>query len=52
MQHDRQGEAKNRALAGVMSAPPDSWVRRKAPKASGMALSTSSAGTSRLPNLL
>ena len=52
-----RGDAKNRALAGVISAPPASSVRRKAPAASGMALSTSSRGheprcrTSLLPAL-
>jgi hypothetical protein len=46
MQHHRQGRRKKRALAEVISAPTASWLRRKAPAASGMTLSTSSAATS------
>src|SRR5687767_14333438 len=38
-----RGDAKNRALAGVISAPPANSTRRKAPAASGMMLSAISA---------
>ena len=41
------GEAKNRALSGVIGAPEVSWAIRKAPARTGTAQSTISAAGAR-----